>query len=60
MILARFESGASATLEVRAVCWEGTPFGQIHELDRWQPHDSERLDRQSFETVHHPTASETR
>jgi hypothetical protein len=20
-------------LEVRAVCWEGTPFGQIHELD---------------------------
>ncbi len=33
VILARFESGASATLEVRAVCWEGTPFGQIHELD---------------------------
>jgi predicted dehydrogenase len=33
VILARFQSGASATLEVRAVCWEGTPFGQIHELD---------------------------
>ena len=33
MILARFESGASATLQVSAVCWEGTPFGQIHELD---------------------------
>ncbi len=33
MISARFESGASATLQVSAVCWEGTPFGQIHELD---------------------------
>lgn len=33
VILARFESGASATLQVSAVCWEGTPFGQIHELD---------------------------
>lgn len=33
VILARFESGALATLQVSAVCWEGTPFGQIHELD---------------------------
>lgn len=33
VILASFESGASATLQVSAVCWEGTPFGQIHELD---------------------------
>jgi predicted dehydrogenase len=33
VISARFESGASATLQVSAVCWEGTPFGQIHELD---------------------------
>ncbi len=33
VILARFDSGASATLQVSAVCWEGTPFGQIHELD---------------------------
>ena len=33
VILARFESGASATLQISAVCWEGTPFGQIHELD---------------------------
>ena len=29
----RFESGASATLEISAICWEGTPFGQVHELD---------------------------
>ena len=33
VILARFESGASATLQCSAICWEGTPFGQIHELD---------------------------
>ena len=33
VILARFQSGATATLQVSAVCWEGTPFGQIHELD---------------------------
>ncbi len=33
VILARFACGASATLQVSAVCWEGTPFGQIHELD---------------------------
>jgi len=33
VILARFESGASAVLQVSAVCWEGTPFGQVHELD---------------------------
>lgn len=29
----RFESGASATLQISAVAWEGTPFGQVHELD---------------------------
>jgi predicted dehydrogenase len=33
VISARFESGASATLQVSAVCWEGTSFGQVHELD---------------------------
>ncbi len=33
VILARFASGASATLQISAVCWEGTPFGQVHELD---------------------------
>jgi predicted dehydrogenase len=33
VILAKFESGATAVLQVSAVCWEGTPFGQIHELD---------------------------
>jgi predicted dehydrogenase len=33
VILARFESGASAVLQMSAVCWEGTPFGQVHELD---------------------------
>ncbi len=33
VISARFVSGASATLQVSAVCWEGTPFGQVHELD---------------------------
>jgi predicted dehydrogenase len=33
VILVRFASGASATLQISAVCWEGTPFGQIHELD---------------------------
>lgn len=33
VILARFESGAQATLQVSAVAWEGTPFGQIHALD---------------------------
>ena len=33
VILARFGTGALATLQVSAVCWEGTPFGQIHELD---------------------------
>ena len=33
VILARFESGASATLQVSAVCWEGTPLGQVHQLD---------------------------
>ena len=33
VISARFQSGASATLQISAVAWEGTPFGQIHELD---------------------------
>jgi len=28
-----FVSGAYATLQVSAVCWEGTAFGQTHELD---------------------------
>ncbi len=29
----RFESGAYGTLQVSAVCWEGTEFGQTHHLD---------------------------
>ena len=29
----RFESGAYGTLQVSAVCWEGTDFGQTHHLD---------------------------
>lgn len=29
----RFESGATGTLQVSAVCWEGTDFGQTHHLD---------------------------
>jgi predicted dehydrogenase len=29
----RFETGAYATLQVSAVCWEGTDFGQTHHLD---------------------------
>lgn len=33
VILVRYKSGASATLQCSAICWEGTPFGQIHELD---------------------------
>ena len=33
VILARHRSGARSTLEVSAVCWEGTDFGQIHALD---------------------------
>lgn len=28
-----FASGAYATVQVSAVCWEGTSFGQTHELD---------------------------
>lgn len=28
-----FASGAYGVLHVTAVCWEGTPFGQIHEFD---------------------------
>lgn len=28
-----FESGAYATVQVSAVCWEGTSFGQTHEFD---------------------------
>ncbi len=33
VIAARFESGASATLQISAIAWEGTPFGQVHEID---------------------------
>ena len=33
VIAVRFESGASATLQISAIAWEGTPFGQVHELD---------------------------
>lgn len=33
VIHARFTSGAYATLQVSAVCWEGSSFGQTHELD---------------------------
>ncbi len=33
VIMTKFESGALAVLQTSAVCWEGTPFGQIHELD---------------------------
>ena len=29
----RFESGAYGTLQVSAVCWEGTDFNQTHHLD---------------------------
>jgi predicted dehydrogenase len=29
----RFENGATGWLLVSAVCWEGTEFGQVHELD---------------------------
>ncbi len=29
----RFENGAYATLQVSAVCWEGTDFNQTHHLD---------------------------
>ncbi|MDG1878244.1 MAG: Gfo/Idh/MocA family oxidoreductase [Acidimicrobiales bacterium] len=28
-----FESGAYATVQTSAVCWEGTAFGQTHEFD---------------------------
>lgn len=28
-----FASGAYGILQVSAVCWEGTPFGQVHEFD---------------------------
>ncbi len=33
VITARFTSGAYATLQVSAVCWEGTPLDQTHHLD---------------------------
>lgn len=33
LIQCRFESGALGVLHATAVAWEGTPFGQIHELD---------------------------
>ena len=32
-ITVRFESGAYGTLQVSAVCWEGTDFNQTHHLD---------------------------
>jgi len=28
-----FESGAYGVVHASAVCWEGTPFGQVHEFD---------------------------
>jgi predicted dehydrogenase len=33
VISVRFESGAYGTLQVSAVCWEGTPFGQTHHAE---------------------------
>ena len=33
MMTARFTSGATAQLLVSAVTWEGTPFGQTHEIE---------------------------
>jgi len=33
VLMVEFESGSYATLQVSAVCWEGTAFGQTHELD---------------------------
>ena len=32
-ITVRFENGAYGTLQVSAVCWEGTDFNQTHHLD---------------------------
>lgn len=33
LITVRFASGAYGSLQVSAVCWEGTPFGQTHHAD---------------------------
>ena len=33
IITVRFANGAYGTLQVSAVCWEGTDFGQTHHLD---------------------------
>ncbi len=33
LISARFASGATASLQTSAVCWEGAGFGQVHALD---------------------------
>lgn len=33
LMTVRFESGAYGTLQVSAVCWEGTDFNQTHHLD---------------------------
>lgn len=33
VITLRFENGAYATLQMSAVCWEGTDFNQTHHLD---------------------------
>lgn len=33
LITVRFENGAYGTLQVSAVCWEGTDFNQTHHLD---------------------------
>jgi predicted dehydrogenase len=33
LLTARFASGAIGSLQVSAVCWEGTPFGQTHHAE---------------------------
>ena len=33
LITVRFASGAYGSLQVSAVCWEGTPFGQTHHVE---------------------------
>ena len=33
LVTARFASGAIGSLQVSAVCWEGTPFGQTHHAE---------------------------
>jgi predicted dehydrogenase len=32
-ISVRFASGAFGTLQISAMCWEGTPFGQTHDVE---------------------------